>query len=146
MIYGTGVDILDLNRVEKLVDKMGDRFPKKVLTPKEFAQYQQYSGQRQIEYLGGRFSAKESFSKAYGTGLGKDVGFQDIETLQDNLGHPIMSSTKFSGKILVSISHEKHYVITQVLLEESKIWYLQSIVQHKLRLIWTQLSKMFKTK
>ena len=51
-------------------------------------------------------------------GIGKEVGLQDIETLQNDLGQPVMTSTKFSGKIWVSISHEKRYVITQVLLED----------------------------
>ncbi|MBP2057288.1 holo-[acyl-carrier protein] synthase [Lactobacillus colini] len=117
MIKGIGVDILDLSRIEKIIAK-GDSFAKKVLTPAEFSQYQEYSGRRQVEYLGGRFSCKESFSKAWGTGIGKAVSFQDVETLQNSLGQPIMTSTKFSGKIWVSISHEKRYVITQVLLED----------------------------
>lgn len=119
MIRGIGIDIIDLERIKKIQARRGDNFAKKVLTTKEFEQYQQYSGQRQIEYLGGRFSAKESFSKALGTGLGKKVSFKDIETLQNEFGQPIMTSTKFSGKILVSISHEKRYAITQVLLEEN---------------------------
>ena len=118
MIQGIGIDIIDLDRVKKIHARRGDSFAKKVLTEKEFDQYQGYSGQRQIEYLAGRFSAKESFSKAMGTGLGKKINFKDVETLQNKLGQPIMTSTKFSGKILVSISHEKNYAITQVLLEE----------------------------
>lgn len=117
MIRGIGVDILDLKRVERLIEK-GDSFAKKVLTSDEYQQYQKYSGRRQVEYLGGRFSCKESFSKAWGTGIGQEVTFQDIETLQNKLGQPVMTSTKFSGKIWVSISHEKRYVITQVLLED----------------------------
>ena len=117
-VRGIGIDILDLDRVKRLQEKLGDRFAKRVLTPNEFEKYKEYKGQRQIEYLGGRFSSKESFSNAYGTGLGKEVGFQDIEVLQDEIGHPIMTSSKFSGKILVSISHERKYVVTQVLLEE----------------------------
>lgn len=117
MIKGMGVDILDLDRVKRLIEK-GDGFAQKVLTPAEYQQYQKYSGRRKVEYLGGRFSCKESFSKAWGTGLGKEVGFQDVETLQNKLGQPIMTATKFSGKIWVSISHEKRYVITQVLLED----------------------------
>lgn len=117
MIKGIGIDILDLDRVERLIKK-GNGFAKKVLTPAEYDQYKAYSGRRQVEYLGGRFSAKESFSKALGTGIGASVGFQDIEVLSIESGQPLMTSTKFSGKILVSISHEKKYVITQVLLED----------------------------
>ena len=61
---------------------------------------------------------KESFSKAMGTGLGKYVGFQDIETLWDDLGHPVMTSTKFSGNIFPSITHDDHEIITVVVFEE----------------------------
>ncbi|MBD5429839.1 holo-ACP synthase [Lactobacillus sp.] len=117
MIRGIGIDILDLDRIKNIIKK-GDNFAKKVLTPDEYNQYKEYSGRRKVEYLGGRFSCKESFSKALGTGIGKGVNFQDIEILQNELGQPIMTSTKFSGNIWVSISHEKRYVITQVLLED----------------------------
>ena len=96
----------------------GDAFAKKVLTPKEFDQYQKMAGKRKVEYLGGRFSLKESFSKAMRTGLGKYIGFQDIETLWDDLGHPVMTSTKFDGNIFPSITHDNHEIITFVVLEE----------------------------
>ncbi len=117
MIRGVGIDSVEVERMKKIVEK-GDKFAKRVLTPKEFAQYQQLNGKRKVEYLGGRFSLKESFSKAMGTGLGKYVGFQDIETLWDDLGHPVMTSTKFSGNIFPSITHDDYEVITFVVLEE----------------------------
>ena len=118
MIKGIGIDILDLDRIKKIIAK-GDLFAKKVLTDTEFLQYKGYSGQRQAEYLGGRFSCKESFSKAYGTGIGKQISFKDIEVLQKDSCQPVMTCNKFSGKIFVSISHETKYVITEVLLEEN---------------------------
>lgn len=118
MIKGIGIDILDLDRIKKIIAE-GDLFARKVLTEAEFLQYKKYSGQRQAEYLGGRFSCKESFSKAYGTGIGKKIGFKDLEILQEDTGRPVMTCNKFSGKIFVSISHEKKYVITEVLLEEN---------------------------
>ena len=117
MIKGVGIDSIEVERVKKIIDK-GDLFAKKVLTPNEFAQYQKLEGKRKVEYLGGRFSLKESFSKAMGTGLGKSVGFQDIETLWDDLDHPVMTSTKFDGNIFPSITHDNHEIITFVVLEE----------------------------
>lgn len=118
MIKGVGIDSVEVERVKKIVDK-GDSFAKKVLTQNEFVQYQKMKGKRKVEYLGGRFSLKESFSKAMGTGLGKYVGFQDVETLWDDLGHPVMTSTKFDGKIFLSITHDNHEIITFVVLEEN---------------------------
>ena len=117
MIKGVGIDSIEGERVKKIVKK-GDAFAKKVLTPKEFDQYQKMAGKRKVEYLGGRFSLKESFSKAMRTGLGKYIGFQDVETLWDDLGHPVMTSTKFDGNIFPSITHDNHEIITFVVLEE----------------------------
>ncbi|MDF7639484.1 holo-ACP synthase [Lactobacillus sp. ESL0791] len=117
MIKGVGIDVVEVARVKKIVAR-GDSFAKKVLTPNEFAQYKKMQGKRKVEYLGGRFSLKESFSKAMGTGLGKEVGLQDVETLWNDVGHPVMTSTKFSGKIFPSISHDNHEIVTLVVLEE----------------------------
>lgn len=117
LIYGVGIDAVEVERVAKIVAK-GDGFAKKALTPNEFAQYQKMSGKRKVEYLGGRFSIKESFSKAMGTGLGKDLGLQDVETLWDENGHPITTSNKFEGKIWSSITHDNHEIVTLVVLEK----------------------------
>lgn len=117
MLKGVGIDTLELARVEKIVQR-GDSFAKKVLTPKEFEQYSKLKGKRKVEYLGGRFSIKESFSKAMGTGLGKYLSFQDVETLWDDLNRPITSSKKYTGKIFSSISHDNHQIVTIVLLED----------------------------
>lgn len=117
MIKGIGIDSVEVERVKKIVDR-GETFAKKVLTPKEFEQYKSLKNKRQVEYLGGRFSIKESFSKAMGTGLGKQVGFQDVETLWDDLGKLVTTSTKFKGNIFSSITHDNHEIITMVVLEE----------------------------
>ncbi|RMC44727.1 MULTISPECIES: holo-ACP synthase [unclassified Lactobacillus] len=117
MIVGVGIDAIEVERVAKIVTK-GDSFAKKVLTPKEFAQYQKMVNKRKVEYLGGRFSIKESFSKAMGTGLGKEIGLQDVETLWDKVGHPVTTSPKFTGKIWSSITHDNHEIVTLVVLEK----------------------------
>lgn len=117
MIVGVGIDAVEVERVAKIVAK-GDNFAKRALTPKEFAQYQKLQGKRKVEYLGGRFSIKEAFSKAMGTGLGKSLGLQDVETLWDDWGHPVTTSPKFSGKIFPSITHDNHEIITLIVLEK----------------------------
>ncbi|MCH3990583.1 MAG: holo-ACP synthase [Lactobacillus sp.] len=122
---GVGVDIVYLPRIVKIIAK-GDRFAKRVLTPAEFAKYQSLQGKAQVQYLAAHFSVKESFSKAMGTGLGKYVGFQDVETLSDPLGKPVTTSTKFSGRIMTSISDDGDYAITIVQLE-AKGWFQRFI-------------------
>lgn len=117
MIYGTGIDLTEIDRVIK-VQTQHPKFAKRVLTPKEQKIYQKYSGVRAHEFLAGRFSAKESYSKAFGTGLGSGVGFQDIEILDEPSGRPRVTEQPFNGIAYVSITHTKQYVMTQVILEK----------------------------
>ncbi|GAB5053902.1 holo-ACP synthase [Pediococcus parvulus] len=117
MIYGTGIDLTDIDRVFKVQSNL-PKFAERVLTDKEQKLYQKYTGKRASEFLAGRFSAKEAYSKAYGTGLGAEVGFQDVEILDNPSGKPTVTKQPFTGIAHISISHTEHYVMTQVILEE----------------------------
>ncbi|HJE86025.1 holo-ACP synthase [Levilactobacillus brevis] len=119
MIYGTGIDITDLARVKAVVEKQ-PQFLQRVLTPGELADYQQLRGARAVEFIAGRWSAKESYSKAMGTGIGRTVGFQDIEIRDNEVGQPIVLRQPFAGKAHVSISHTATVVMTQVILERGQ--------------------------
>ncbi|MGP4115619.1 holo-ACP synthase [Levilactobacillus zymae] len=119
MIYGTGIDITDLARVKEVVTKYPN-FLTRVLTPGELADYQRLSGQRAIEYLGGRWSVKESYGKALGTGIGRDFGFQDLEVRDNAAGRPVVKFHPFGGMAHVSISHTASVVMTQVILERGQ--------------------------
>lgn len=115
MIYGIGVDIEEISRICEVTDQA--RFVKKVLTPNEIAVYQTLNAKRGAEFLAGRWSAKEAYSKAFGTGIGQAVSFQDLEILDDENGKPVLVKHPFEGKGFVSISHTRDLVMTQVLLE-----------------------------
>ncbi|MFC6293795.1 holo-ACP synthase [Lactiplantibacillus daoliensis] len=119
MIYGTGIDLTELSRIAAML-KAGLKLPKKVLTPAELTVFQSYGPKRQVEFLAGRFSAKESYSKAFGTGIGAQVGFQDIEILDNDLGRPEITRQPFDGNAWISISHTDQLVMTQVILERGK--------------------------
>ncbi|WP_209125120.1 holo-ACP synthase [Alkalihalobacillus sp. BA299] len=118
MIIGTGIDIVEIKRIQKAIERT-DKFVMRILTHNERKKYNDLSSKRQIEYLAGRFAAKEAFVKALGTGISKQVGWQDIEVLND----------KFSGKpiiywngdevVHISISHSKEYAVAQVIIESS---------------------------
>lgn len=84
MIVGHGIDIEELASIESAVTRH-EGFAKRVLTAKEMERFNSLKGRRQIEYLAGRWSAKEAFSKAMGTGIGK-LGFQDLEVLNNERG------------------------------------------------------------
>lgn len=92
-------------------------FAKKVLTEKEYAIFSSFKEKRQVQYLAGRWSAKEAFSKAMGTGIGQ-VGFQDIEILTDEKGAPYISKSPILVRTWVSISHSGNFVQASVILEE----------------------------
>ena len=116
MIKGHGIDIEEISSIQKVYEKNA-RFARKVLTAAEFDRFEKLTGKRKMEYLAGRWSAKEAFSKAWGTGIGC-VTFQDLEILNNEKGAPIFTKSPFSGKVWVSISHAGNIVTASVILEE----------------------------
>jgi holo-[acyl-carrier protein] synthase len=80
----TGVDLVELSRLEELNPAIRSRFLQRIFTPREMEQ----SGGR-IQSLGGLFAAKEAVAKALGTGIGP-VSWQDIEILQAETGQPLL--------------------------------------------------------
>jgi holo-[acyl-carrier protein] synthase len=115
MIKGIGIDIIELSRIRDLLlrqRKLIDR----VLTDREKQRFEELSDQRQVEFLAGRFAAKEAFSKAVGTGIGKELSFLDIEIDSDPLGKPYFVNPEIKGYL--SISHSREYAVAQVILEE----------------------------
>ena len=117
MIVGHGIDIEELASIEGAVTRHKG-FANRVLTAKEMERFSSLKERRQIEYLAGRWSAKEAFSKAMGTGIGK-LTFQDLEVLNNERGVPYFSQAPFSGKIWLSISHTDQFVTASVILEEN---------------------------
>ena len=117
MIVGHGIDIEELASIQEAVERK-DSFAQRVLTAKELERFTGLKGRRKIEYLAGRWSAKEAFAKAMGTGIGK-LGFQDLEVLNNERGAPYFSKSPFSGKVWLSISHTNQFVTASVILEEN---------------------------
>ncbi|MCY9807567.1 holo-ACP synthase [Lentilactobacillus senioris] len=116
MIVGIGVDLTEINRIATLINQHPN-FLTKVLTIEELAEYQQRQGIHQLEFAAGRFSAKESYTKAYGTGIGAEVSFADICILNNEKGQPEFKYQPFAGSAFISISHTKELVMTEVILE-----------------------------
>lgn len=115
MITGIGLDIVELSRIHRL-DARSPKFRERVLTETELAEYVQLTAARKVEFLAGRFAAKEAFSKANGTGIGGACSFQDIEIRKDAKGKPsIYFRNTETG--MVSITHSKDFAAAQVLLQ-----------------------------
>jgi holo-[acyl-carrier protein] synthase len=112
-VCGIGNDIIEVERLQKSLDRQGQPFYDRLFTDRE----QQYCRQfkEPMPHFAGRFAAKEAIAKALGTGLGARVQWQDIEVLNDALGKPIVFLSETLQKefdnphLLVSISHTASY-------------------------------------
>ena len=125
MIYGIGVDLVDIKRVERVMERWGDRFVGRVFTAeeKEFCDKRAYPASA----FALRFAAKEAFSKAIGLGMKKGLRWKDIEVYHLSSGRPCL---KLHGRAFelcrkeeiicshLSLSDEEDYGIAMVVLEK----------------------------
>ena len=128
MIVGLGNDICDVRRIEASLQRHGERFAQRILTPAEMQVWQQRSARlpgRGVRYVATRFSAKEAFSKAIGLGLRLPMTWQAYSLLNRPSGQPDLT---YHGPIaawmqargwqaLVSISDESDYVMSTCLVQ-----------------------------
>ncbi|WP_078592683.1 holo-ACP synthase [Evansella clarkii] len=117
MIIGTGLDIVEISRIKALYSRK-PAFAKRILTEEEFRIFDSLPEKRKLEYLAGRFSGKEAYAKATGTGIGRELSFQDIRILNDKNGKPVIH-TKSAGseKAHISITHTATFAAAQVIIE-----------------------------
>lgn len=118
MIQGLGIDLTEIERVRLAVEK-SPRFIDHVLTTRERDQLATLGGRRRAEYIAGRWSLKESFAKAWGTGIGHEVGFQDITIVDNERGKPVVVESPFDGQVFASVSHTETLVMTEIILERT---------------------------
>lgn len=122
MMKGIGTDILEVARIEEVVERHGRRFLDRLFTEKE----QEYCEQHRdtSQRFTARFAAKEAVAKALGVGFGNDLSFLDIEILPNERGKPVVSFSEKARKrfgdpqVQVSISHCKQYAVA------SAVWVL----------------------
>ncbi|AQY50437.1 4'-phosphopantetheinyl transferase [Listeria weihenstephanensis FSL R9-0317] len=118
MIKGIGLDMIDLERVKQVLEH-NPRFVERILTEEEQVLLAKYSGSRKVEFLAGRFSAKEAYAKANGTGFGKELSFTDVEILTLPNGRPILTKPKrLDEQVFVSITHTGRSAAAQVIIED----------------------------
>jgi holo-[acyl-carrier protein] synthase len=115
MITGIGIDIVELKRIAELLERK-PQFADRILTAREKERYEKLQLKRKIEFLAGRFAAKEAFSKAVGTGIGKGLSFIEIEVRQTELGKPYIYKPYAEG-VHLSITHSSEYAFAQVIIE-----------------------------
>ncbi|MDR3241842.1 MAG: alanine racemase [Lactobacillaceae bacterium] len=139
MIYGNGIDAQEISAVEQLANRR-PKFIDVVLTAAEREIFEERKGKHQWEFLAGRFSAKEAYSKAIGTGIGSGVGWHDLEILYDEQGAPVLVKHPRMNDLIahVSISHTGDSVHTSVILETFPD---ESLLVSEHRPAWIEISK-----
>ena len=123
MIVGIGLDVVELERIKKIWQRYGENFAKKILHPLEV---EQIPHENPVNFLGGRFAAKEAVVKALGSGFSRGIAFTDICVDKLDNGRP---EAHLSGKaaeqmeqlgarrIFISISHSRHTAAAVAVLE-----------------------------
>ncbi len=120
MIYGIGIDAIEISRIEKILYRKEKVFISKILSDNEIKECP-INIIKKLEYVAGRFSGKEAVAKAFGTGIGGKISWKDIEILNYDTGKPFINikndvnDDKFIYHI--SISHTRNLAIAQVIIE-----------------------------
>lgn len=117
MIIGTGIDLVDLERLKGVAT---ERFIARILSPSEKAMYDQIEAPiTKLTFLGGRFATKEALFKAIKSGHGKTY-YKDFSILSRPDGSPYLETEFFkSGEIIhITITHTDQHAIAQVIIEK----------------------------
>jgi holo-[acyl-carrier protein] synthase len=123
-IIGIGVDLVECDRIQHSLDRFGDRFLRRVFTDGEI----EYSMSMKFpaRHLAARFAAKEAVSKAFGTGIGKSMGWRDMDVRKKESGEPFLvlsggaeTLAKERGvtNALITLSHTDHHAMAMIVLE-----------------------------
>jgi len=124
MILGVGIDIIEVARIQSSYEKFGERFLKRILHPNEIAYC--LSHKSPAPFLAARFAAKEAISKAFGTGIGAQLGWQDMEVAKRESGEPYvvlhgdgekLLKERNGRVVLISLSHTQEHATAVAILE-----------------------------
>lgn len=116
MITGIGIDVVEIERIMRHIHD--EAFVSRILTSEERKQFSPLGTKRKAEFLAGRFSAKEAYAKAKGTGLGRNLSFQDLTILNNSLGCPVLKDRTSPGAAIhVSITHTDRTAASVAVIE-----------------------------
>jgi holo-[acyl-carrier protein] synthase len=124
MILGTGIDIIEVARIQASYEKFGQRFLDRILHQNEI----NYCLGHRVPgpFLAVRFAAKEAISKAFGTGIGAQLGWKDIEVARKESGEPFvilhergqtLLAARGARAVLISLSHTQEHAAAVAILE-----------------------------
>jgi holo-[acyl-carrier protein] synthase len=123
-VLGIGVDLVECARIQHSLDRFGDKFLHRVFTEGEIA----YSKSMKFpaRHLAARFAAKEALSKAFGTGIGKAMGWKDIDVHKKPSGEPYvvlaggakqLAADRSVTNVLITLSHTDNHAMAMIVLE-----------------------------
>jgi holo-[acyl-carrier protein] synthase len=126
VILGVGIDIIEVARIRSSYERFGERFVNRILLPNEIAYC--LSHKVPAPFLAARFAAKEAISKAFGTGIGAQLGWQDMEVGRKESGEPFVILHEGGKKllqernarvVLISLSHTQEHAAAVAILESA---------------------------
>jgi len=123
-VIGIGVDLVEVARIQHSVDRFGEKFLHRVFTDGEI----EYSMSMKFpaRHLAARFAGKEAVSKAFGTGIGKAMGWRNIDIQKKSSGEPFLvfsgpaqelATKRGVASALITLSHTEHHAVACVILE-----------------------------
>ena len=124
MILGTGIDIIEVARIASSYEQFGERLVNRLLLPAEISYCLSY--RNPAAFLAVRFAAKEAVSKAFGTGIGAALGWQDMEIRRKESGEPYvvlhgkgaeLFAARGAKSLHVSLTHTENYAAATAILE-----------------------------
>src|SRR2546429_5893841 len=124
IVLGIGVDLVECARIQRSIDRFGDRFLHRVFTNGEI----EYSMSMKFpaRHFAARFAAKEAVSKAFGTGIGKAMGWRNIDVHKKESGEPFLvlhggadalAKARAMKSAWISLSHTEHHAVAMIALE-----------------------------
>ncbi|AKC60687.1 holo-ACP synthase [Blochmannia endosymbiont of Camponotus (Colobopsis) obliquus] len=124
-IYGIGVDIVEVNRIKCIVNRIGEKFARRILTDAELKRY--HKEKCSSCFLAKRFAAKEATVKAFGFGMRYGLAYNQFEILNDELGKPklcvflnaaILANKLSILRMHVTLTDDKFYACAVVIFEQ----------------------------
>ena len=123
-VLGIGVDLVENERIQHSLDRFGERFLHRVFTAGEI-EYSQ-SMKYPARHLAARFAAKEAVSKAFGTGIGKAMGWKDIDVRRKSSGEPFvvleggaknLAAERGVSAVWITLSHTENHAMAMIVIE-----------------------------
>ena len=123
-LLGLGIDMIETERIDRSIERFGVKFMQRVFTPGEIAycQSMKFPGR----HFAARFAAKEALSKAFGTGIGKMMGWRDIDVHKKESGEPflvlhggadVLAKSRGMKSSWITLSHTDDHAVAMIAIE-----------------------------